>query len=94
MRLIDSFPPQIIRTLQIEEKYFVAWLLSLSYLTRKILFETDSYLRPLERLLIALTIISTCSKFLDGTFTIFMFPDKRPTINEYAKLTGTFDGAI
>ena len=41
-----------------------------------------------------LQIILICSKFFDGTLTIFEFPDNKPKINEYAKLVGIFDGVI
>ena len=39
-------------------------------------------------------IISICSNFFDGTFTILEFPVSKPKIREYTKLVGIFDGVI
>ena len=33
-------------------------------------------------------------KFFDGSLTRFIFPDKSPKANEYAKFIGTFEGAM
>ena len=76
--LIVFEPPQIKRPSHKEEIFFVNSGLS-SYLTIEILsfiFLFFNITRIKEH------IISICLKFLDGTFTIFEFPESNPNTRE------------
>ena len=86
-------PPQITLALHICE-YCAVISSSLSYFTKLVIDLINEYFSFSKILLICEQIIFVCINGLEGTLTIFALPDKSPKINEKAKFTGTFDGAI
>ena len=64
------------------------------YLTITIYFFRNAYSSSKRTLLIALQIKVTCSKSVEDTLTILMFPANKDEVKDTAKFTGTLDGAI